>query len=190
MGRSVMEATIVSSIPEWITAFATVGSALGTIGAVIVALWLARNKGRETREREDRRQAEQITAWFVPYTGEQSSSYMVYMGLRVRNASDQLVYDLIAEVVSVQGAFRDAAVGESGERNLEYGTLVGNVPPGEVTTRINTGGRGMYVRHAIELAFKDAAGRCWLRRGNGSLERINKHPIELYDIPLPVSWED
>jgi hypothetical protein len=156
---------------------------------VIVALWLARNQGRQTREQETRRQAEQVTAWFVPYAGKQDNQHRIYEGLRISNSSEQLVYDVIAEVVSVQGAFRETAVGDTDMRNFEYGALVGNVPPGGVTTRINTGGRGMHVRHAIEIAFKDAGGRHWLRRGNGSLECVDQHPVQLYGLPLPLGWE-
>jgi hypothetical protein len=68
--------------------------------------------------------------------------------------------------------------------------LVGNVPPGEITTRIDNSGGGMHRRFWIELAFQDAAGRFWIRRGNGTLERVDKHPIDLYSIGRPVSWEN
>jgi len=73
----------------------------------------------------------------------------VHVGLRVNNASNQLIYDLVAQTVSVQGSFRHTAVGESEERNLEYGALVGNVPPGEIITRINTGGGQRISSHAV-----------------------------------------
>ena len=102
----------------------------------------------------------------------------------------KLFYDVIAEVVTVQGSFRRTAVGENDERNREYGAMIGNVPPGEYTTRINYGGGGMHKRFSIELAFQDAAGRYWLRRGNGKLEKIKKHPVDLYNLSQPVSWEN
>jgi hypothetical protein len=169
--------------PDWI-------SALGTVAAVVTALWLATRADRKDRAREERHQAEQLTAWFVPYEGKQDDKHKLYVGLCVTNASNQLFYDVIAQVVSVQGAFRNSAVGDADERNHEFAAMVGNVPPGEVTTRINTGGRGMHLRLGIELAFKDAGGRFWLRHANGTLERVEQHPVELYNLSRPLSWEN
>jgi len=68
--------------------------------------------------------------------------------------------------------------------------MIGNVAPGEVTTRINTGGGGTHLRFWIELAFQDAAGRYWVRHGNGTLERVKRHPVELYNLLRPLSWEN
>src|SRR5580704_7129672 len=152
---------------DWITAMAAVAGAVGTIGVVGVSLWLARNQGRDTAGERKRAQAEKITAWFVPYEGEQDNQYAVYVGLQIKNSSDQLIYDLIAQTVAVQGAARRTAVGDSDERNRELAALVGNIPPGMTTTRINSAGGGMFIRHAIEIAFRDAAGRYWLRHGDG-----------------------
>jgi hypothetical protein len=153
--------------PDWITAF-------GTVGAVVTALWIATRTDRRDRKREQRQQAEQLTAWFVPLEGRQDDNDKVYVGLCVKNASNQVFYDVIAQIVSVQGAFRTTAVGDAEERNREFGAMIGNVPPGEVTTRINTGGGGMHLRFWIELAFQDAAGRYWVRHGNGTLERVKQ----------------
>lgn len=54
---------------------------------------------------------------------------------------------------------------------------------------MNFGGRGMYLRFGVELAFRDAAGRYWLRRGDGRLEQTEKSPLALYDIDPPVPWQ-
>jgi hypothetical protein len=168
------------SVTDWLTA-------VGTVGAVVLSLYLARQQGREARKQERLQQAEKVTGWLAPYTGPIGDRQ--YEGLHIGNASHQLVYDLVAQAVSVQGAFRVTAVGDSEERNLEFGTLVGNVPPGQFITRLHTGGGGMHVRLAVELAFQDAAGKYWLRHGSGILEEVDKHPLDLYRIPRPVSWE-
>ena len=39
-----------------------------------------------------------------------------------------------------------------------------------------------------ELAFCDARGVSWVRRGNGALEEIPKDPQVFYGIGLPCSW--
>jgi hypothetical protein len=134
-------------------------------------------------------QAEHMTAWLIPYDRKQDNPNVHYEGLRLRNASDQVIYDVIAELVAVQGAFRKTAVGDSEERNLEFGVLVGNLPPGEMTTRIGGAGGAMNIRLGIEIAFQDTTGRFWLRHGNGLLEQVSKHPLDLYGISRPVYWE-
>jgi hypothetical protein len=174
---------------DWVAKLAPAASAVGTFSAVVTSLWLASRQGRQTRSLQAREQAERVTAWYVTYEGTQDDTYNLYTGLRINNASKQLVYDLIAQVVSLQGSFRTTAVGDSAERNREFGTMVGNVPPGELTTRIDGSGGGMHRRFGIELAFQDAAGRYWLRHGNGKLERIEKHPADLYNLDRPISWE-
>jgi hypothetical protein len=46
----------------------------------------------------------------------------------------------------------------------------------------------MNLRFSVELAFQDAGGRNWLRRGKGVLEQVEADPLALYAIPEPVSW--
>jgi hypothetical protein len=67
--------------------------------------------------------------------------------------------------------------------------FAGQIPPGQHQYQMNFYGRGMYLRFGVELAFRDAAGQSWPRRGNGLLEKTEKKPLELYDINPPVPWE-
>ncbi len=179
-----------SDLTDWITALSTVGATIGTVGAVVTSLWLARKGDRDAGRRDARRQADRVSAWIIPYDGKQDrgSQGIVYVGLSIRNASDLPVYDLIAEVVGAQGG-RRTAVGDNLENNITLGAFVGTVPPGEAKTRIATHGRGMNVRFGIELAFRDAAGRCWLRHGDGTLVPIDKEPVDLFGLPRPLSWQ-
>jgi hypothetical protein len=108
----------------------------------------------------------------------------------VANSSNQIVYDLIAQIVLVQGAGRSTAVGDTPKRNFEWSARVGNVPPGVLTTRIVYPGAGMHKRLAVEIAFQDAGGRYWLRQGNGILKRVEKHPIDLFGLSRPVTWDN
>lgn len=168
----------VSEITDWLTA-------VGTCGAVVVSLALSLYELRARRKHEERTQAEKITAWFVPLDDPEEQAETTYTGLRINNASDQLVYDLVAEVV----IGRKTAVGDDENRNIEFGAMIGNVPPGGFTGRINTGGGVMARRHLIEFAFQDAGGRYWLRCTDGSLQRARKHPIDLFNIPRPVRYQ-
>lgn len=169
---------------DYVQKLAPAISAAGTFAAVVTSLWLATRQGRDRRER----QAEQVTAWFVPYDGEQDRTDYEYTGLRVSNASNQVVYDLIAQTVAVQGAARKTAVGDSDENNREHGAMIGVVPPGTLTTRINGGSQGMHRRFGVEIAFQDAAGRYWLRGATGILTEVKKHPIDLFNLSRPVGW--
>lgn len=168
----------VSEVTDWLTA-------IGTCGAVVVSLGLSLNELRARRKQEQRNQAEKITAWFVPLDDPEEQANTTHTGLRVNNASEQLIYDLVAEVI----IGRTTAVGDSEERNIEFGALIGNVPPGGFTGRINTGGGVMARRHMIEYAFQDAAGRFWLRRTDGLLQQRKEHPLELFNIPRPVRYQ-
>jgi hypothetical protein len=183
--------TVLGLTADWWNAIGAAFGALGTLAAVIVALILSVKQSREAEKKDRRRQAEKVTAWF-DYNSqvEQSDQHKVYVVIHIRNASDQMIYDLIAQTVSVQGAFRSSAIGDSEERNSEFGRRVGNLPPGETITQINTGGGGMHKRFGIELAFKDAAGQLWVRQGDGTLKQVKKHPLDLYNFSRPVGWEN
>jgi len=172
-------------VTDWLTAAKVTDwlTAIGTCSAVIVSLYFASKEARDKRKRDERHQAELVTAWFVPYEGSEDERYD--SGLRIQNASDQLIYDVVAEVL----IRRETAVNDTEERNIAFGAMVGNVPPGGFTARINTGGGALGARHLIEFAFQDAAGRYWLRYANGKLAQVRKHPLDLFNIPRPVRWQ-
>ncbi len=46
----------------------------------------------------------------------------------------------------------------------------------------------MSLRFGVELAFQDAAGRNWLRRGDGHLSEVQQEPIALYGIGRPYDF--
>ncbi|MDP9201120.1 MAG: hypothetical protein M3P26_04205 [Gemmatimonadota bacterium] len=65
------------------------------------------------RPEERSRQADAISSWLTPYeSGGDEREGDEFDGLVVRNASDQPVFELIASLVSTQGAFRETAVGD------------------------------------------------------------------------------
>jgi pyrimidine deaminase RibD-like protein len=136
--------------------------------------------------RERRRQAEQVSGWVDRYTGPEVPGKM-FEGIVLRNGSDALVYYVIVSLVSYQGAFRNTAVGD--KREFEFRAFIGRLPPGITKTHIESGGGGMHLRLAVELAFQDTAGRYWLRTGDGKLEEVQQHPLELYGIGPPVPWQ-
>ena len=174
-----------TEVTDWLTAAKVTDwlTAIGTCSAVIVSLYFASKEARDKRKRDERHQAELVTAWFVPYEG---TDERYDAELRVQNASDQLIYDVIAEVL----ISRKTAVNDTEERNIAFGATVGNVPPGGFTASIDTGGGALGRRHLIELAFQDAAGRYWLHNANGKLEPVRKHPLDLFNLrDAGVRWQ-
>ena len=46
----------------------------------------------------------------------------------------------------------------------------------------------MHTYTAPGIAFIDANGTSWVRRGNGKLEEIKLNPSEFYKLSLPIEW--
>ena len=177
--------SIWGDIPTWLTA-------IGTIGAVAVSLSLATREDRRRVQRERRQQAELVTAWL----GEEvpGGEHDLYQVVVIRNASTQSVYQVIASLVSIQGAFRQTAVPDRESRTkrgqvIRFQRTVGQVPPREYETRIQSGGHGMHLKLGVEIAFQDAAGVYWLRHGDGRLKEVHEDPVTLYNLMRPVGWE-
>jgi hypothetical protein len=169
--------------PEWITAYAEVGSTIGTVGAVIVALFISGGDRQRRRREDEHYQAERVTAWMLPLPPE--SAYQMdgeeRVQLVVQNTSNQLVYNTIASVVN---ANTEEHVGS----NLQYRIYIGRLPPGRSEYDIHHPGGGMHKKFSIELVFDDSAGRTWLRKGKGTLARLSKSTLAHYDISPPVGW--
>jgi len=159
-----------------------IATAVGTVGAVIAAMWIAGADARRRYKEAQRKQAKCVSAWMeeLPNATAVLEGSM-YKTLVLRNSSDQLVYNLIASVVNAQ---TEVHVGE----NQKYRTYVGLLPPGRTEYKIEYPGDGMHKRFAVELAFEDAGGRAWLRQGRGSLRCIKKSPLAFYGIDPPVGW--
>jgi len=164
---------------ELITAIGTAVGAVGTVGAVIVALYFSGAEARRRHREEHRRQAECIAAWFVI---EHNSEERGFVYCTVTNSSDQLVYDLVISLVSVHGAYRKTAVGV--DRNGPIGgcqTYVGGAfPPGSRTLPLGYPGSALQVRYGVELAFRDVGSRYWIRGGDGRLREVATEPLVLY----------
>ena len=162
---------------------------VATYGAVLSTAALVGQRRRDRLAEKDarRHQAEQVSGWLVEDDGPSAPSDRLFAGLVLQNFSNQLVYYLIAGVVTLQGGGPRTAVGDP--RPHAFRSPVGRLPPGETKTRIEHPGSGMYLRVGVELAFQDAAGRYWLRRGDGLLEEVDQSPFELYGIPEPIPWE-
>ena len=167
-----------SALTDWISAIGQAGAAVGTVAAVILALNLARRDSRRREQEDERHQAELITAWLVA-DDFNDAEMRGKIKCTIYNSSHQVAYDLMISLVSTHGALRKTAAGiDNSQRGYE--TFVGQFPPGQLTYFLPYPGSALQVRYSAEIAFRDAAGRFWLRDGHGHLKRVPKEPIVLF----------
>jgi hypothetical protein len=152
-------------VPEWIAAVASSVAALGTVGALLIALNLFRH------ERQDRetRFAETITAWTLEQATE--PSYIVCVG----NAGKAAVFRCSVWV----GPPKDKPLGTM--KLVDFGI----VPPGEKRDMQNPISKDAIDFDQlddplsdpwIEVAFVDSAGRTWKRSSDGRLVQGQRLP--------------
>lgn len=174
---------------EWLTAYATLGAAIGTVAAVGVALWQVwrERSARRRLEEEDRRrarraQAEQVSAWLLPQDNETRQP------IALLNASVEPVYQAVVYLVFIQGAA--PRTGLEMERNTEssFRSLLSVVPPGRGFTSVGGGWGAMTVRPGVECAFTDRAGVHWIRSADGTLVEIDESPVDYYGVIAPRDW--
>jgi hypothetical protein len=152
-------------VPAW-------GAAIGTVGTLIAVL-VQMNADRKARRARDRRsQAVHVSAWpdLRPRKGD---------SLILVNHSDEPIYEVVVTAVPIKGM---AAKGEHAGDKAPFMT----VPPGRWRMPMSDEWAGMYAMPGVEIAFTDAAGAHWIRRGTGRLEEIAETPFTHYDVPLPI----
>lgn len=158
---------------------------LATSGAWAVAL-ITLHRGRRAREASDaerqdgerREQATKISAW---HGGSRSEDIDDLVAL---NASDVPVYNVVVSMVFAQGAA--ARLGEE-VQNPDDHICCAILPPGKWWVPAPGGWGGMYRHPAAEIAFTDATGLHWVRRGDGTLEELKDSPFDHFKISRPIS---
>src|SRR5262249_22740556 len=80
-------------------------------------------------KRRSREQAEHVTAWLLGRTDENGSEGRITVPVRIHNASQQVVYDLVAQIVRVPLRVVRGGLPAAKTFNHEVGACVGNVPP-------------------------------------------------------------
>lgn len=146
---------------DWVSALGEITGAIGTIAAVVVALWIANRAVRQQRaEQADREagQARLITAdvhrwegrWWVRTTNHSTAPIFDVQVLEVRHADGG-----VSKVESVPGApaeLAKLAAGKDNDRAVAY--------DGDSLTAV------------VVLQFLDATGLRWRRDGAAQPQRI------------------
>ena len=165
---------------------ATWVAGIGTIATFFVAFLQirterdARNRREEeTHIRKTRDQAEHVSSWIVKESSDHSKLWVA-----ISNQSTRPVYQVIVSLVMIQGSGPREGIDTPSTEQV----CLSAAPPGVIYVSIPADYHGMSRHPGIEIAFKDATGKCWVRKGSGDLVEIEKLPVEYYDISLPTSW--
>ena len=176
----------------------------GIAGAIaaIAAAWFAyvqikdANQARNAQESASvSAQARLISAGFIPgYDGSLSEGPNGQTITQIGLYNDSLtpVYHVIVSLVLVQGAgpqtglqLSKAYVGA----NDPYQVDLLELPPGHYKAVVSGGWAGMMAAPGVELAYKDANGRNWVRYASGRIIQIHQAPEAYYGLDEPVGWE-
>lgn len=167
-------------------------AAFATVFAVRVSLHDSRQAKRIHDEDLKKDQATKVSCWFEETEScepaPQDDSH-VWQNIVLQNESNCPVYNVIVTCVATQGAGPHSK-GEDNDPEYPDRLCIGTLPPGRWSQWLPTGGRGMHITLAPEVAFTDVRGISWVRRGNGNLETTKDSllPQAFYRIANPVEW--
>jgi hypothetical protein len=161
--------------PTWL-------AAIGTVAAVVVALYLAGADSRRRGRLERAHQAQLVTAWFTAPPGQ--GPHVV----SVLNGSQQLVYRVIASLVPVRGTATPDFRQQQGLDSTAFRALIGELPPGQFDVEVGYPGGGGHIRWFVELVFRDAAGVTWVREADGRLRNVDGEPADYCNLHEPLNW--
>lgn len=147
---------------------------LGSVGAFGVGGILLMRDLRRQRAAEERAQASEIAAWIGQVDADEGEEPDGLAGnirmagpwpcVWIGNASNLPVYDWLIRVFEVQG---ETAWPWTNGLPLPPGSRLAVFLPDRL------GGPRRSTRWQVELRFRDAAARSWLRKSGGALERLD-----------------
>lgn len=155
-------------------------AAIGSVGAVIVALFVATRESRLRRKENTRKQADSISAWPI-YFGLLHSKKLVI----ISNNTQLPIYDVLVSFGVAYGAGQGYSEGD------DYQSMILRVPPGEyfVKSPKDYGG-GMHTQLGVAISFRDVNGKFWLRDATGVLTELFIPPFDFMKVSQPISsWE-
>lgn len=180
--------------PDWWGAGGQWAGAVGTIAAVIVALWIAIRDNRQLQEdrrksalKERQEQASRVTAWIESAKesdkfsdGSRVSLYMV-----VSNANSEAInhvivsFDIFKSLPTLTPYIhRDENIGQD-----EF--LYAILPPGKWRMPVREGWRGMSAQPGVMVAFSDSRNCHWVRMTDGTLTEYSENAIRRRKIYFP-----
>lgn len=150
-----------------------------TFGLFVFTLWQYKRISKAQYEQVEKDQAKNISAWIGPINDRCMATFITL------NRSESPVYEVIVSLVAVQGA----AFSDGLETPYEYRGFLSVLPPGEQSVGSVMADGGMGLHFGVEIAFTDSSGVSWVRKSDGSLNKINTRAVEYYGLSRPLTWE-
>ena len=170
--------------PDWWGASGQWVGGIGTIAAVVVALWIAIRDGRlaqaDRRERDLRERQEQaakVTAW-IEYAGGQG--FMV-----VSNANAEAVNHVVVSFDLVHNLPMTGSTLHRGPDIEDDEYLYAILPPGKWRMPIREGWQRPDMTPGVMLAFTDSRNGHWLRLTDGRLIPKDQNVVARRRIRFP-----
>lgn len=169
---------------DWWGASGQWAGGIGTIAAVVVALWIAIRDGRlaraDRRERDLRERQEQagkVTAW-IEYAGDRG--YMV-----VSNANAEAVNHVVVSFDLVHNLPMTGSTLHRGPEIEDDEYLYAILPPGKWRMPIREEWRRPGMTPGVMLAFTDSRNGHWLRLTDGRLIPKDQNVVTRRKIRFP-----
>jgi hypothetical protein len=170
--------------PDWWGASGQWVGGLGTIAAVVVALWIAIRDGRLARAdrrerdlRERQEQAAKVTAW-IEYAG--GHGYMV-----VSNANAEAINHVVVSFDLVRHLPMTGSTLHRGPEIEDDEYLYAVLPPGKWRMPIREEWRRPDLTPGVMLAFTDSRNGHWLRLTDGRLIPKDQNVVSRRKIRFP-----
>jgi hypothetical protein len=170
--------------PDWWGASGQWVGGIGTIGAVVVALWIAIRDGRlaqaDRRERDVRERQEQaakVTAW-IEYVGDHG--YMV-----VSNANAEAINHVVVSFDLVRNLPMTGSTLHRGPDIEVDEYLYAILPPGKWRMPIREEWQRPDMTPGVMLAFTDSRNGHWLRLTDGRLIPKDQNVVSRRKIRFP-----
>ena len=165
--------------------FASLATLLGSFVTAATLVWLVLERDqlqKEKREAEKRKQAAGVSVW-LSSRSPSGRANRTSRTIILNNNSDSPIYNL---VVSIVDARNKDAKGEDTPEELRR--ILDASPPGQAYCVAPEGYMGMGFHPSVEIAFSDADGNHWVRRGNGRLQELTEDPFTHYEVPQPPTY--
>lgn len=166
--------------------FAFISEIVGALATATTLIWLVIERDQlqnEKREGQKRKQAAGVSTWLSSKPGNRQHQYARRI-IVLNNNSDAPIYNVIVSIVDARDM--DAKGEQTPE---EFRRIVDASPPGQAYCHAPRGYEGAGFHPSVEIAFSDADGNHWVRRGNGRLEELHEEPFIYYAISQPPTYE-
>ena len=162
---------------QWLGDIGTWVSGLGIVCTFIIGFIQINNERKIRKEKELREQAEHISAFIFKETPAKTT-------IALLNLSKEPIYEVIVSISVFQGTNMTHPTNTA----HQYTSFLSVIPPGQSYTQVDGSYHELAFHPAIEIAFKDVKGKCWVRTGRGVLKAISKSPVEHYKLHPPLNW--